>query len=182
MKTSRAVRAAVFAAVMATVGCQDTRSVSPTASSLFIPSADGVWSGPMTLLGTSGGECVGAVVPTFLPANDLGTVTLAQSGADLKATMTMESTGLACKYSGSATVSSLALNATECDRHGLIVACVGGQARELRLVGSSVNATWNGDEITGRTTTTYNVFTPPEGQQVGVGSLIATHNFTAKRR
>ena len=34
----------------------------------------------MTLMGTSGGECVGAVVPSFLPSIDLGTVSLAQTG------------------------------------------------------------------------------------------------------
>jgi hypothetical protein len=178
----RTVRAAMFAAVIATLGCQDARTVSPTAISLFIPGAEGVWSGPLTLLGTSGGECVAAVVPSFLPVDDFGTVTLTQSGTDLTATMTMESTGLACKYSGSATVSTLAMNATACDRHGLLVECPLGVTRELRLVGSSVIATWNGDQITGRTTTTYNVFTPPEAAQLGVGSLVATHSFTATRR
>jgi hypothetical protein len=74
----------------------------------------------------------------------------------------------------------MTMNATSCDRTGLIVQCVGG-ARELRLVGSSVAGTWNGTQLSGVTTSTYNVFTPPEGQQVGVGSLVATHTFTATR-
>ena len=182
MKRPGMVRSVVFAAVMAALGCQDARSVSPTSASLFIPGADGIWAGPMTLLGTSGGECVAAVVPSFLPASDFGTVTVTQDGANLTATMTMEATGLACRYSGSATVSTLAMNATACDRHGLLVQCPIVGARELRLVGSSVTATWNGNEITGRTTTTYNVFTPPEVLQLGVGSLVATHSFTATRR
>jgi hypothetical protein len=47
----------------------------------------------MTLMGTSGGECVGTVIPTFLPTNDVGTVTVTQDGKDLLATLTMESTG-----------------------------------------------------------------------------------------
>lgn len=182
MKRPGLVRALVFAAVIAALGCSDARSVAPTAASLFIPSAEGVWSGPMTLLATSGGECVAAVVPSFLPVNDFGTVTVTQGGEAMTATMTMESTGLACRYSGNATVSTLALNATACDRHGLLVQCTNGEARELRLVGSSVTATWNGNEITGRTTSTYNVFTPPEVPQLGVGSLVATHSFTATRR
>ena len=76
----------------------------------------------------------------------------------------------------------VAMNATACDRHGLLVECPGGATRELRLVGSSVIATWNGDQITGRTTTTYNVFTPPDLPQLGVGSLVATHSFSATRR
>jgi hypothetical protein len=169
---------------VAAMGCQEQRPVIPTAASLFIPTIQGVWSGPMTLLGTSGGECVGSVVPSFLPSTDLGTVSIstAQTGTDLLATLTMESTGLACRYSGTTTGANLAMNATSCDRTGLLVQCIEGPARELRLVGSSVTATWNGTQITGVTTSTYNVFTPPEGQQLGVGSLIATHSFTATRR
>ena len=154
----------------------------PTAASLFLPNIDGVWSGPMTLLGTSGGECVAAVVPSFLPTIDQGTVTVTQSGAELVATMTMESTGLACRYSGTTTGLNVAMNAVSCDRTGLLVQCIEGPARELRLVGSSVTATWNGNQITGRATSTYNVFTPPEGQQLGVGSIVATHSFTATRQ
>ena len=136
----------------------------------------------MTLLGTSGGECVAGVIATFLPTNDFGTVTLAQGSSSLTATMTTESTGLACRYTGSASLDTLSMNAVSCDRTGLIVACANGVARELRLVGSSVTATWNGNVITGRATSTYNVFTPPAGEQSGVGSLVATHSFTATRR
>ena len=137
----------------------------------------------MTLLGTSGGECVvGPVIPTFLPFVDVGTVRVALDGPDLTATFTMESTGLACRYTGSATAGSLAMNATTCDRTGLIVVCENGVPRELRLVGSSVSADWQGNILAGQTTTTYNVFTPPSGAQNGVGSLVATHRFTATRR
>ena len=182
MKLSAALRAAVFAIVVATLGCQESRPATPTAASLFIPNVEGVWAGPMTLSGTSGGECTATVVGSFLPTSDRGTITMTQSGTSLLATMTTESTGLACKYTGSATVTSLAMNATSCDRTGLLVTCLNGAVRELRLVGSSATAIWNGDQITGQTTSTYNVFTPPEGTQLGVGSLVATHNFTATRR
>jgi len=182
MNRSRAVRATMLILAVVAAGCQESRPVSPTAASLFIPDVAGVWSGPMTLLATSGGECAGAVVPSFLPSADQGTVTISESGTALTATLTMESTGLACRYNGNRTATSLTMNATSCDRTGLLISCIGGQTRELRLVGSSVTATWNGDQITGRTTSTYNVFTPPEGQQIGVGSLVATHSFTAARR
>ena len=134
----------------------------------------------MTLLATSGGECVAGVVPTFLPTLDSGTLTLSQSDATLSATITTESTGLACRYTGSATSSSVALNATSCDRTGLIVTCINGVPRELRLVGSSVTASWNGNQFAGRTTSTYNVLTVTD--QTGVGSLVTTHDFNATRR
>ena len=132
----------------------------------------------MTLVGTSGGECVGTVVPSFLPSSDFSTVSLEQTATELHATLTMESTGLACRYTGTNTGGSLAMNATACDRTGLIVQCV-GTSRELKLVGSSLNAAWNGNQMTGVTTSTYNVFNPDDE---GVGSIITTHSFTATRR
>ena len=182
MNRSRAMRAAMIVAAVLATACQDSRVVNPVAASLLVPNIAGVWSGPMTLLSTSGGECAGAVVPTFLPSNDVGTVTITEGDDAVTATMTMESTGLACKYSGSRTAGTLTMNATSCDRTGLLVACVGGPTRELRLVGSSVSASWDGQHITGRTTSTYNVFTPPSGQQNGVGSLVASHSFSVTRQ
>jgi hypothetical protein len=180
MNRSRAVRTAMLVLAVAALGCQETRPISLNAPSLFLPSPQGVWAGPLTLVGTSGGECVGSVVPSFLPTNDFGTAIVTQSASGLQGTLTMEGTGLACKYSGTSTAVNIAMNATACDRTGLIVQCV-GDARKLELVGSSVIGSWNGDQMTGVTTSTYNVFTvgnPP----IGVGSLIATHSFEATRR
>jgi hypothetical protein len=182
MKRTYAMRAVMFAVALTALGCEDPRPVIPTAPSLFIPSVQGVWSGPMTLLGTSGGECAAGVVPTFLPTNDQGTVTVALSDDGLVATLTMESTGLACKYAGTSSGLSLAMNATSCDRTGLVIRCIEGVARQLRLVGSSVTATWEGNQLVGRTTSTYNVLTPPGTDEVGVGSLVAAHSFIATRR
>ena len=165
---------------IAASGCQENRVASPNAPSLFFPSIEGVWAGPLTLVGTSGGECVGAEIPSFLPTNDFGTATVTQNGSELQATLTMEGTGLACKYTGKHTGVNIALNATSCDRTGLIVQCV-GTARELELVGSSVIGSWNSNQMEGVTTSTYNVFTTTN-PRVGVGSVIATHRFTATRQ
>ena len=73
------------------------------------------------------------------------------------------------------------MNAVSCDRTGLVVSCLNGQTRELRLVGSSIAGTWVGDQVTGQISSTYNVLTTGS-QAVGVGSLITTHNFSATRR
>jgi hypothetical protein len=183
MKRSYVMRAVMLSVALIALGCQDSRPAIPTAASLFIPSVQGVWSGPMTLVGTSGGECAAGVVPSFLPTNDQGTVTLSQADDGLVATLTTESTGLACRYAGTTSGTSLAMNATSCDRTGLVIRCVENVARELRLVGSSITATWDGNQIVGRATSTYNVFTPPgTGDQAGVGSLVASHSFVATRR
>jgi len=182
MKTRGVVRVVMVMFAVMAAACQEARQVNPTAASLFIPSVQGIWGGPMTLLGTSGGECVvGDVIPTFLPTLDVGTFTLSQNANTLNAVLTMESTGLACRYTGSATTSSFALNATSCDRNSLVVTCANGVPRELKFLGSSVTASWNGSQIVGRVTSTYNVFTTDE-HPVGVGSLVATHDFSATRR
>jgi hypothetical protein len=182
MKKTGAVRVVMLLLTVVGAGCQESRQLNPAAASLFIPSVQGIWSGPMTLVATSGGECVvGSVIPTFLPTLDIGTFTLSQNADTLNATITMESTGLACRYTGSATSSSVALNATSCDRNSLVVTCANGVPRELKFLGSSVTASWNGSQIVGRATSTFNVFTTGE-DPVGVGSLVAAHEFSATRR
>jgi hypothetical protein len=181
MKRSYGMRAVLLTVALTALGCQDSRPVSPTSASLFLPSVDGVWSGPMTLTSAQGGECAAGVVTTFLPINDVGTVTLAPDNDRLLATLTMESTGLACKYTGTTSATSLAMNATSCDRTGLIIRCIEDVPRELRLVGSSVTASFTGNQMAGRAVSTYNVFTVGDNP-IGVGSLVASHSFTATRR
>ncbi len=183
MNTRGVVRVVMILFTVVATGCNDLRQPNPAAASLFTPSVQGIWSGPMTLLGTSGGECVvGDVIPTFLPTLDTATFTLSPNGDTLNATITTESSGLACRYTGTASGSTVALNATSCDRTGLVVICANGVPRELKLLGSSVTASWNGTQIFGRVTSTYNVFTTTDIPPIGVGSLVATHDFTATRR
>jgi hypothetical protein len=179
MKASSLMRAGVLALVAASLGCQEGRPPVPTAASLFVPIVDGVWSGPMTRVAASGLGCTTQELEDFLPVNDLGTLSVLQTGTDLLATMTTESTGLACRYSGSASVTGMALNASSCDRTGLLVACAGRTVR-LELVGSSVDGSWNSGAITGVTSSTYNGIDEASGQ--GIGSLVVNHAFTATRR
>lgn len=180
MNRFRAVRCAMLAVTVIAAGCQDSRTVNPVAASLFVPNVSGVWTGPMTLLSATGGECLGGVLPSFLPSNDQGSITIGEDGTSLTATLTMQSTGLACRFTGQATNGSLNMNATSCDRTGLIVACADGRSRELKLVGASIDAAWDGQNIFGRTTSTYNVFTSED--EVGVGSLVASHSLAVTRR
>jgi hypothetical protein len=181
MKLSAAAKAVVFTGALAALGCQEARPTSPTDASLFIPNLQGVWNGPMTRVGSSGGGCTGEVIDTFLPASDFGTIAITQNDADTSATMTTESTGLACRYDGTSTLTSITMNAESCDRTGLIVSCRNGETRELRLVGSSVTGAWNGNQLTGQASATYNVFTTVQPVR-GMGSLVTTHNFSATRR
>src|SRR4030095_2800548 len=140
-----------------------------------------VWSGPMTLVKSSGGECTWYVVSPFFPTLDRGTLSITQTDAATSAIVTTESTGLACRLTGTSSLTMVALNATSCERTGLLVSCKHGTGR-LRLGGSSVTGSWTGTQFNGEVSSTYNVFTPPEGMQLGVGALVVNHSFTATRR
>ena len=123
MKLSSAIRVIVLTGVVASQS-DAIRSVryrrQPHRCSFRISA--GVWSGPMTLQSTSGGECAGQVLlARSAPANYCGTISITQTDADTAATLTMESSGLACRYTGTSSLTSLAMNAVSCDRTGLIV-------------------------------------------------------------
>lgn len=185
MKFSAVAKAIVFTGALAALGCQEARPTSPDSASLFTPNPEGVWSGPMTLSEyRTGDHCTGEMINTFLPVADVGTLSIAQQNADTSATFTTESTGLACRYNGTSTLTTVAMNANSCDRTRLLVNCAEGGLRVLRLVGSSVTAGWNGDQLKGQTSATYNVFlpTPGGGEGTPVASLVTTHSFSATRR
>ena len=185
MKLSAAAKAAVFTGALVTLGCQEPRPTSPTDVSLFIPNAEGVWSGPMTLSEYhTGDHCTGEMIDTFLPVADVGTLSIAQQNADMSATFTTESTGLACRYDGTSTLSTVAMNAKSCDRTLLLVNCAEGGVRVLQLVGSRVTGVWKGNQLTGEASATYNVFLPGKGgvPEIPVASLVTTHDFSATRR
>jgi hypothetical protein len=185
MKLRAAAKVVVFTTALVTLGCREPRPTSPTDASLFIPTPEGVWSGPMTLSEyRTGDRCTGEMINTFLPIADEGTLSIAQQNADTSATFTTESTGLACRYNGTSTFGTVAMNAESCDRTRLLVNCAEGVVRVLELVGSRVTAVWNGNQLTGQTSATYNVFVPEKGGDPGdpVGSLVTTHDFSATRR
>lgn len=170
---------AMLAAVAA--GCGDTVSGAPTTPSLAVSHLDGVWSGPLTLTSVSGGECTGAVAPSVFGPSDQGTLSMVQDGTSVTGRLTAQRTGLSCAFNGTATINTLSGDATSCNTTGLIVQCANGQARELRLVGSSVSGGTSGGTITASVGTTFNVFTV-QSPQVGVGSLVVNQAFTATRQ
>ena len=109
MKLSAAIKVVVFTGALAAIGCQEVRPASPTAPSLFIPNLQGVWSGPMILwerAGESAPAQSSAVTACVGSRNNLHRQRVPDTAA-----ITMESTGLACRYTGTSTLTSLAMNA-----------------------------------------------------------------------
>jgi hypothetical protein len=143
----------------------------------------GTWSGATVPVRVSGGECVGDDLRNFPSAPNQGTVTLTQNATDVSAVIRSETTGLTCRYDGSASLTSFAATAVSCDAE-ILFRCSNGQPRILRPVGSTFTATQNGTTAQGTVTTTYNVFflNPQTNQEEPIGGLTVESAFTATRR
>jgi hypothetical protein len=165
-------------------GCTENPT-SPTASeSLFITgNFAGTWAGATVPLSVSGGECVGADLRASTPAVNQGTVSLTQKAADVTAVIRSESTGLTCRYDGSASLTSFAATAVSCDAE-ILFQCSNGAPRILKPIGSTFTATQNGNTANGTVTTSYNIFAidPATHQQTPVAGMIIESQFTAIRR
>jgi hypothetical protein len=177
------VLSAALIAMGGLVGCGENPT-SPTANQLpFVGSFAGTWSGATIPVRVSGGECVGDDLRNFPSAPNQGTVTLTQNATDVSAVIRSETTGLTCRYDGSASLTSFAATAVSCDAQ-ILFRCSNGQPRILRPVGSTFTATQNGATAQGTVTTTYNVFflNPQTHEEEPVGGLTVESGFTAIRR
>jgi hypothetical protein len=165
-------------------GCEET-PISPTANqSPFITGQfAGTWAGATVPVRVSGGECVGGDLRASAPGVNQGTVTLTQNASDISAVIRSETTGLTCRYNGSASFTGFAATAVSCDAQ-IVFQCSNGAARVLRPVGSTFTATQNGPTATGTVTTTYNIFAidPVSHQETPVAGMTIESQFTAIRR
>ena len=166
-------------------GCAETpTSPTPGQSPFITGQFGGTWAGATVPVRVSGGECVGADLRASTPGLDQGTVTLTQSAADVSAVIRSETTGLTCRYDGSASLTGFAATAVSCDTE-ILFRCSTGDARILRPIGSTFTATQNGITATGTVTTSYNVFAAgsgPNAQEVPIAGMTVESQFTAIRR
>jgi hypothetical protein len=141
----------------------------------------GTWTGDTVISNVSGGECVGADLRNVPP--DQGTVSLTQNSTDVTAVIRSSSTGLTCRYEGSASLTGFAASAVSCDKE-ILFQCSNGQSRILRPVGSTLTATQNGIAAKGTLTTNYNVFyiDPVTHDELPLSGLIVQSDLSAIRR
>jgi hypothetical protein len=175
---------AVLLVCLAAAGCGEDVT-SPTSAAPFAGQFSGTWGGTMTTASVSGGECVGDDLRATLgaPAIDQGTITLTQNANDVSATVRSATTGLTCRFDGSASLTTFAASAVSCDAE-ILFRCSNGQPRILRPVGSTMTATQTGGAAVGVVTTTYNVFSvdPVTKEELPVAGLTVQNQFTALRR
>jgi hypothetical protein len=174
----------VMVVACALAGCAENPVTPTPGQSPFITGQfAGTWSGATVATRVSGGECVGNDLRSVAPGVDQGTVTLTQNAADVSAVIRSATTGLTCRYDGSASFTGFALTAVSCDET-ILFQCSTGQARILRPIGSTLTATQSGVTATGTITTSYNVFgiDPVTKEETPVAGLTVESQFTAIRR
>jgi hypothetical protein len=168
----------------ALAGCAENPVTPTPGQSPFITGEfAGTWSGATVPARVSGGECVGADLRASVPGIDQGTVTLTQNATDVSAVIRSATTGLTCRYDGSASFSGFALTAVSCDAQ-ILFQCSTGQSRILRPIGSTLTATQNGATAVGSITTTYNIFgiDPVTKEETPIAGMTVENQFTATRR
>jgi hypothetical protein len=178
------------------------------------PQVSGLFAGTMTLTSVGGGagavpgagadpESVGTAFQSAITngrTTNVATLLLLQDKTDttaITAQLTSRDTGLSCAYKGSIGASNgLALAAAAdpdtCSGTSLIIRCLPDpitgvvEVREMRLVGSSLTATFDGwptnvTAVRGQTSQTYNIFTVGD-QPTAVAGFVAHHDFTVTKQ
>ena len=172
-------------AIVSVLGCGENPTSPTTLQTPFQGQFGGTWSGATLLTGVIGGECVGADLRASAAGSsfDQGTISVAQTASNLTAVVRSSTTGLSCRYDGSAAFTSFALSAVSCDDAEVFFQCSNGSSRVLNLVGSTMTATQTGNTATGFVTSTYNVSSvDSQGRPIPVAGLTLQHQFTALRR
>lgn len=141
----------------------------------------GTWHGTVTLTSFTGGECLASVFQSAVGASGSFTATLTQSGTSVTASVANDSTGGACTYTGSINGNALVLNTTGCQQGDVLGArCPGGALRDILLQSETINATVNGNSLSGTAAETDNIVI--SGTTILVGTFAGTSAVTAVRQ
>jgi hypothetical protein len=182
----------------ASVSCSYEPVGGATIPSPLVAQVAGTWTGPVTLDGTTGVsaplagtlQCVGDALKAQSPT-DTATLNISQTGADLSGRLTMQRSGLACSYSGTATAGSFVLSTPNvaagtpntCDAPEILVRCATGEVFQVEPIGTSITASVSSGVATGTLAQTYNVFFfRLDGTKVIVSGLNTSSTLSAVRR
>lgn len=175
---------------------------------------EGLYQGTLLFTGATGGtgalreagelECAGnAFNRAFANGNTSNDASMAitqdkTTNTNVTVKLISEETGLSCKYTGVIGAANGLISDAgpqDCTGISLLIRCqpdpVTGfiPVRELRLVGSSLSATFDGwpasvTGVTGRTAQTFNVFRLDNELEGGnsIGGLVVTHSLFMNRR
>jgi hypothetical protein len=167
----------VVVALIVVVSACGGGPTAPTAPP--IAQGAGVWRGTQTLTGASGGDCLGAAFAASIGFRSDVTVSVTQNGANISGTSTSPSTGLSCRFSGTAGERTVTMNTTSCDANTFTrLQCLNGTLRDATLVASSSTGTLIGSTISGTSGESYNTFSSLNGASAGVMTLQSSFSIT----
>jgi hypothetical protein len=142
-----------------------------TIPSPLVAQIGGTWTGPVTLVGATDVSaplagtlaCVGNALKQQT-SSDTATLILTQSGVDLAGRLTMEHSGLACNYTGTASPGAFVLStpnleeakANTCDAPTIVVRCASGAVFDVIPIGATITASVANGVATGTLAQTYN--------------------------
>ena len=185
MTRSNSAWAALLVAGVVSSGCGASspgENAAMVLPSPIIANVSGMWRGPTTLVGVTGGECVGALMSAAVGAVDTRTLAIVQEGTEVSANVTSADTGLGCQYTGRVALNTLALDASSCSSAApvnIVVQCTNGNTRQLELIGSTITATVAGGVVTGTMADTFNV---RDVENKPVAGLVVNRTISATRR
>ena len=139
----------------------------------------GLWSGTSQITSVSGGECVGTLLQAAVGSPSTVTAAITQTGANLTATVTSQSDGTTCTYSGTAGSSSVSFNLTSCQVGSFRVGCSNGAIRNISLFAGTLSASAGGNSLSGTSASSWNVATTLGG---AVGVMTVNGSFSVTRQ
>ena len=166
----------IIALALVTAGCGSSSPTAPT-----IAQVAGVWRGTTRVSSVSGGECFATAFQAAVGSVTTASAAVTQSGSTLNVTITDPSSGASCTFTGTAGETAIQLTVTGCTASDSIGArCPNGAVRDIRLQTASINATVNGNTMTGTEGETYNVNVG--GTSSPVGTLTVTSTFSVTKQ
>lgn len=159
-------------------GCENSGTPTGPSTSAQV---GGDWTYTLRLNTVSGGECVGSAAQAAVGSTDSGPLNIVQTGSSLSATIGDPTTGT-CTYTGSVSGDSMTLNLSRCDG-GMTLAgfpCANGAMRDIEYASNVVSAAVAGNNATGTSVETYNIYAPSTTNRLSVMTLNAS--FSATRR
>lgn len=173
MRMKRVAAAASLIVAAATTSCSYQPVAGATIPSPLVAQVAGTWTGPVALNGPTNVsaplagtlQCVGDSLKASL-ATDTATLIMSQTGADLSGRLTMERSGLACNYIGTASRGSFVLSTPNleadktntCDAPTIVVRCANGDVFDAVPIGTTITASVSNGTAAGTLAQTYNIY------------------------
>lgn len=149
-----------------------------TPSAPQIAQIAGVWSGTTRSTTVTGGECVGAAIQSTIGTTNRVTLAITQAGSAINGTLTSQSSGVSCSYTGIAGSAAFTLNAAASCQLVYQLRCPNGALRDMILVADAFTINVAGGSGTGTEAETWTIRNSTTLASVGVLMITSAVSIT----